>query len=298
MPAHTGFARTAAPRFRRSDYRFSPKRAPAASVETVIRIDSLVNRLYSVWIWAATAVIATAWLPLLALIYIITVPLDPGRYTVGRWFRRCAVTSVALNPLWRFRTSGFRPADPRLPYVAVSNHESLADIFLISHLPWEMKWLSKDAIFKIPIMGWMMRMAGDIAVSRSERSSRVEALEQCKDRLDRKVSIMIFPEGTRSNDGTLLPFKDGAFRLAVERGLPILPMAVAGTRSAMKKGSLVFGRSVAEVRVLEPIPTEGLTVKDVPALRDRVRALIQDARDQLAAELEPKSKLAASPSAT
>jgi len=258
----------------------------------------LVNRLYSVWIWAATAVIATAWLPLLALIYVLTVPRDPGRYTVGRWFRRCAVTSVALNPLWRFRTSGYRPVDPRRPYVAVSNHESLADIFLISHLPWEMKWLSKDAIFKIPIMGWMMRMAGDIAVSRSERSSRVEALEQCKDRLDREVSIMIFPEGTRSNDGTLLPFKDGAFRLAVERGLPILPMAVAGTRSAMKKGSLVFGRSVAEVRVLEPIPTEGLTVRDVPALRDRVRALIQDARDQLAAELEPESKLAASPSAT
>src|SRR5690554_264205 len=180
----------------------------------------------------------------MAVVYIFTVPRDPGRYTVGRWFRRAAVTSVALNPLWDFRVSGYRPPDPRRPYVAVSNHESLADIFLISHLPWEMKWLSKDTIFKIPIMGWMMRMAGDISVTRSNRSSRASAIEQCRDRLQKNVSVMIFPEGTRSKTSELLPFKDGAFRLAIELGLPILPIAVAGTRSAMQKGSLVFGRAV------------------------------------------------------
>lgn len=230
---------------------------------------------------------ALLWLPLLAVIYLFTVPRDPGRYTVGRWFRRCAVTAVTINPFWTFRTSGYRPADPRRPYVAVSNHESLADIFLISHLPWEMKWLSKDAIFRIPVMGWMMRMAGDISVARSKRSSRAEAMEQCKERLDRRVSVMIFPEGTRSGTGELLPFKDGAFRLAIENGVPILPMAVSGTRGAMRKGSLVFGQSRAEVRVLEPIETQGLTLRDVPELRDRVRALIQRNRDQLAAELNP-----------
>jgi 1-acyl-sn-glycerol-3-phosphate acyltransferase len=245
----------------------------------------VVRRLASVWIWITTAIIAAVWLPLLAVIYVLTVPRDSGRYTVGRWFRRGAVAAVALNPLWSFRTSGYRPDDPRRPYVAVSNHESLADIFLISHLPWEMKWLSKGAIFRLPIMGWMMRMAGDIAVERADRTSRVEALEQCKARLRRGVSIMIFPEGTRSSTGELLPFKDGAFRLAVEMGLPILPMAVTGTRGAMQKGSLLFGRSRAEVRVLEPIPTEGLSLRDVPSLRDRVRALIQATRDELAVEL-------------
>ena len=245
----------------------------------------MVQRLLSVWIWATTAILAFLWFPFLGLVYLATVPFDPGRYTVGRWFRRCAVAAVTLNPLWRFRTSGFRPSDPRRPYVAVSNHESLADIFLISHLPWEMKWLSKDSIFKLPVMGWMMRMAGDIPVSRSERSSRVEAREQCKNRLDRRVSVMIFPEGTRSRGGELLPFKDGAFRLAIESGLPILPMAVAGTRGAMKKGSLLFGRSRAEVRVLEPVPTDGMTLRDVAELRDHVRTLIQRERDRLAAEL-------------
>jgi 1-acyl-sn-glycerol-3-phosphate acyltransferase len=245
----------------------------------------LALRLASAWIWLTTAVVAVVWLPLLALIFAFTAPFDSGRYRVGRWFRRGAMAAVALNPLWSFRTSGYIPPNPRLPFIAVSNHESLADIFLISHLPWEMKWLSKDAIFKIPVMGWMMRMAGDVSVTRSERSSRAEALEQCKDRLQRNVSVMIFPEGTRSKTGDLLPFKDGAFRLAVELGVPILPMAVAGTRGAMGKGSLVFGRARAEVRVLEPIPTEGMKISDVPALRERVREMIQETRDRLVGEL-------------
>ena len=245
----------------------------------------MLQRVYSVWAWAVTAIICLIWLPWLALVFAATVPFDPGRYTVGRWFRRAAVAAVALNPLWHFRTSGVRIHDPRRPYVAVSNHESLADIFLISHLPWEMKWLSKESIFRIPVMGWMMSLAGDIAVSRSERASRAEALEACRERLRNHVSVMIFPEGTRSRTDELLPFKDGAFRLAVESGVPILPLVVAGTRGAMQKGSLLFGRSRAEVRALDPIPTDGMTIADVPMLRERVRDLIIAARAELMREL-------------
>lgn len=243
------------------------------------------ERALSAVIWAATGVLTLLWLPWLALVYTATAPFDPGRYTVGRWFRRAAVAAVALNPLWEFRTSGVRIRDPRRPYVAVSNHESYADIFLISHLPWEMKWLSKEAVFRIPVMGWMMRMAGDVAVRRAERSSRAEAMEECRDRLSKRVSIMIFPEGTRSRSSELLPFRDGAFRLAIETGAPILPLVVAGTRDAMASGSLVFRRARAEVRALEPIPTEGLTLADASALRERVRELIDTERTRLAHEL-------------
>ncbi len=246
--------------------------------------------LVSSWIWITNSLVAILWVPWLALVWLATAPFDPGRYVAGRWFRRAAVTAVALNPLWRFRTSGFRVRDPRRPYVAVSNHESMADIFLISHLPWEMKWLSKESIFKLPFMGWMMRMAGDIPVRRGERASRAEALEECRDRLAKRVSVMIFPEGTRSRTREMLPFKDGAFRLAIEAGVPILPLAVAGTRDALPKGSMLFGRATAEVRVLEPVPTEGLTLADVAALRDRVRDIIQEARDRLFSELETEER--------
>jgi 1-acyl-sn-glycerol-3-phosphate acyltransferase len=245
----------------------------------------LIQRILSVWTWCLIAVIALAGVAWMALVFAATAWRDPGRYTVGRWFRRCAVASVKVNPLWDFRTSGVVIPDPRRPYVAVSNHESFADIFLISHLPWEMKWLSKEAIFRIPVMGWMMRMAGDIAVRRTDRRSRADALEACRDRLRKNVSVMILPEGTRSADGELLPFHVGAFRIAVEMGLPILPMAVAGTRNAMPKGSLLFNRSRAEVRVLEPIETADLGPGDVQALRDRVRGLIEETRDELRREL-------------
>ncbi len=244
-----------------------------------------MQRLLSAWIWFTTGILVILWLPWLALVYVVTVPFDPGRYTVGRWFRRAAMVAVALNPLWKFRTSGVRIRDPRRPYVAVANHESLADIFLLSHLPWEMKWLSKEEIFRIPVMGWMMRLAGDVPVRRGERGSRAEALEECRDRLRKRVSVMIFPEGTRSRTDELLPFKDGAFRLAIEAGVPILPLAIAGTRHAMPKGSLLFSPVRAEVRVLEPIPTEGLTLQNLPELKERTRAVIDAARRELAREL-------------
>ena len=108
--------------------------------------------------------------------------------------------------------------------------------------------------------------------------------DEC-DRLQQQVSVMIFPEGTRSRDGELLPFKDGAFRLALEAGVPIVPLVVAGTRDAMAKGSFRFQRARARVKVLAPSETSGLTVNDVVALRDRTRAVIAEVRRVLVLEM-------------
>jgi len=244
-----------------------------------------VQRVASVLLWASIGLVALLWLPLLTLVFLATAPFDPGRYAAGWWFRRAAVVAVALNPFWRFRTSGVRIRDPRRPYVAVSNHESIADILLISHLPWEMKWLSKDSIFRLPLMGWMMRMAGDIPVRRGEVRSRAEAMEGIRDRIAKRVSVMVMPEGTRSRTDELLPFRDGAFRVAIEAGLPVLPIALAGTRNALQKGSWLFNRARAEARVLEPIETTGMTVAELPRLREEVRTRILEARAQLRSEL-------------
>ena len=108
----------------------------------------------------------------------------------------------------------------RNPYVVVSNHESFVDILLISHLPTEMKWMSKIEILRIPLVGWMMRLARDIPLERGDAASIAKALEASRERLDSKVSVMIFPEGTRSKTGELRPFKTGAFRLAIEAQVP------------------------------------------------------------------------------
>jgi 1-acyl-sn-glycerol-3-phosphate acyltransferase len=241
--------------------------------------------LLNAWAWVETVALVIVGTPLMALVFAATAPFDRGRYVAGRFFRLLGVTSVKLNPLWRFETAGPVLADPRRPYVAVSNHESYADIFLISHLPWEMKWISKETMFKIPLFGWMMQMAGDIQLRRGERSSAVQAMAAARERLARRVSVMIFPEGTRSRDGEMLPFKDGAFRLAIETGAPILPLVVAGTRDAMAKGTFRFQRARARVQVLAAIETAGLTLDDVSALKERVRACMVEARDRLRLEM-------------
>jgi 1-acyl-sn-glycerol-3-phosphate acyltransferase len=245
----------------------------------------LIEKVLSAAGWVTLFLVLILGLLYVGLVWLVTVPFDRGRYRAGRAFRHLAVAQVTLNPLWHFETEGKPPANPRKPYVAVSNHESYADIFLISHFPWEMKWLSKAALFKIPVMGWLMRMAGDIPVKRGSRESVVQALNECRDRLSKRVSVMIFPEGTRSPTGDLLPFKDGAFKLAIETGAPILPIAVAGTRNCMAKHSFQFKRARAKARVLEAIPTEGLTTADLPSLRERTRQVIDTARRDLQREL-------------
>lgn len=221
-------------------------------------------------------VLVIIWTPVVAIVRLVTAPFDRGAYAAGYLFRKLAVAHQRLTPLWTFRVEGEVPDDPRRPYVVVANHESFVDILLISHLPMEMKWLSKQTFFKFPLVGWMMRLAGDIPLRRGERESAIEALRQCADRLDKKVSVMIFPEGTRSKNGDLGAFKDGAFSTAIEAGVPILPLVVHGTRTALRKHDWRLGRSEAVVRVLEPVPTDGLGPDDVAALRERVRTMIAD----------------------
>jgi 1-acyl-sn-glycerol-3-phosphate acyltransferase len=243
----------------------------------------LWQSILSLWAWLVLVLCILLWFPLLIIVLLLTGPFDRGRYLTGFLFRRIGPAMATLNPLWRFRYSGTMPPDPRRPFVVVSNHESFADILLISHLPWEMKWLSKAELFRIPVMGWMMWLAGDIPVKRGFGPSAVEAMERCRDVLRKRVSVMIFPEGTRSKTAELLPFKDGAFRLAIEAGVPILPLALSGTGTALPKHGWRFGRSAAEVRVLEPVETTGLTLADVPALKARIREMIIRTRDALAA---------------
>jgi len=230
--------------------------------------------LLSIWSWFAFGLCVLVWVPMVAVTYVVTYPFDRGRYWPGYLYRKMPVAHQMLTPLWRFRVTGDLPANPRNPYVVVSNHESFADILLISHLPWEMKWLSKKEMFRIPVAGWLMYLAGDIQVDRGDRESAQRAMAACADYLHHRVSVMIFPEGTRAVDGELGPFKDGAFRLAIETQVPILPLAVAGTKEALRKHDWRFGRADAEVHVMAPVPTEGLTLDDVDELRERVRDLM------------------------
>ena len=232
----------------------------------------------SLLVWVAWELLVILWTPVVAIALVATGWWDRPRWIAGRVFRFGARLLVALNPYWSVRVEGCIPTRDAHPFVAVSNHESLADIILIGTLPWDMKWLSKSSIFRVPFLGLMMRMAGDVGVRRGEVASRAAAFTALKRWLERGASVMLFPEGTRSRTAEMLPFKNGAFRLAIETGLPILPLAVHGTRTAIRKGSMLFGNAHVVVRILEPVSTKGLEPEDLDELRARIRKQIEEAR--------------------
>jgi 1-acyl-sn-glycerol-3-phosphate acyltransferase len=229
------------------------------------------------------AVVLLLTLPALALVLLVTWPFDPTRRAAGRFLRICGASLAYTFPPWRVRVDGAIPPG-RHPFVAVANHQSFLDVFMLARLPWEMKWVAKEELFKIPWLGWMFRLSGDIPVRRGDHESGQAVLAAARRYLDRGMSVMFFPEGTRSRDGRLQAFKSGAFRLAIEAGVPVLPIAVQGTAEGMPKGSPWVRPARPRARVLPLVPTAGLSPEQADRLRDEVRERIAGAMAELERE--------------
>jgi 1-acyl-sn-glycerol-3-phosphate acyltransferase len=238
----------------------------------------IVNALLSAFVWIAFALTILLWLPLTALVRLLD--RDPAHYATGRFFRWLAKPIALLGPSWRVRLDGVRITNPRRPYVVVANHQSVLDIPMLALAPFEYKWVAKAALFRVPVLGWMMRLAGDIPLDRSSTRSGVIALQRARTLLEQKCSVFFFPEGTRSEDRRVYDFSDGAFLLAVKQQVPILPMAIEGASDCLPKHSWIFGDPhEIKIHILPPVETAGLTKADVPGLSSRIR---QDIIKQIA----------------
>ena len=239
----------------------------------------MIRIVRSVWIWAATAALMLLWVPLLGAIRLCDV--DPRRLRTGRWFRRLGRALARVNP-WRIHVSGAENIHPNQVYVIVSNHQSFADIPVLSHLKLDTKWLGKAELFRLPVFGWMCRMAGDVPIQRFDRRKGAMAMLQCARYLRQQCSVVFFPEGTRSLDGQVLPFNEGPFQLAIREQVPILPLVVEGSGAALPRNSWIFGVTQdIHLRILEAVSVDGWTIKQVPALRDAVRQRIVEELDRL-----------------
>jgi 1-acyl-sn-glycerol-3-phosphate acyltransferase len=248
--------------------------------------------LRSVWIWAASAVLVILWLPIMGIVWIFD---KEPRLRTGRWFRRLGRMVTYIGG-WRITITGRDYIDPNQVYVVVSNHQSLADIPLLSHLQPDTKWMAKIELFRVPLFGWMLRMAGDVPVDRAAPRQGARALMQCAKYLRRHCSVVFFPEGGRSPNGEVQPFNEGAFQLAIREHVPILPVVVEGTGKALPSQTWIWGNSRdIQLRVLEAIPVEGWGVKEGAALRDVVRQKIVDELSQIRAGARESSAVGLNP---
>lgn len=202
---------------------------------------------------------------------------DEAHYYTGRLFRKLGKAISRINPNWRINISGRTDIDDRKPYVMVCNHLSQADIPLISNLPWEMKWVAKKELFDLPVVGWMMKLAGDISVDRRSPERKKDTFRQAVHYLEKDCSIMFFPEGTRSRSGKLQKFAKGAFELAVTNNVPLLPMVIDGTQNALPKKNWKFEKAQhIRLKIMDPIKTEELEQDDIHALTNKVRNKIME----------------------
>jgi 1-acyl-sn-glycerol-3-phosphate acyltransferase len=185
-----------------------------------------------------------------------------------------------LIPPVRLEVEGVEKIDPSKRYVIASNHLSQFDIpLLFSVLPLHGRFLSKKEVFKIPLVGQAMRTIGIIEIDRASGGSSRQAINQgVKIAAERGYSLIVFPEGTRSTNGELLPFKKGAFRIAIDTGLPLVPVIIDGTELINSPGSKIFRPGTARVVICDPIETSGMTNKD--NLNDLVRSVESSINEQ------------------
>jgi 1-acyl-sn-glycerol-3-phosphate acyltransferase len=215
------------------------------------------------------------------VIWLVTLPFDPNGRVLHYYTCIWCGQHVWTNPLWRLDVKGRDAVDTSKAYVYASNHLSAGDIAVLFTLRLPFKFVSKHQNFWVPFIGWNMYLNRYVKLRRGDPASVRDVIKACKKWLDRGVSIMMFPEGTRSVTGVMGSFKLGAFKLAKEANAPIVPIVLDGTREALPKDGVLrqWGTMPIRVRVLDPIHPKDYA--NARALADAVRAKMEEAQEEL-----------------
>ena len=226
---------------------------------------------YKYLVFAPVVGLVTAVLAIAAFCLSFVLPSRTvGSLTAVPWAR-----TLATLPPMRVRVEGRENIDPQQSYVLASNHQSQYDIFVLyGWLGIDFRWVMKKELRSVPAIGVSCERLDHIFIDRSDRAAAVATLEDAKKKIVDGTSVMFFPEGTRSRGGELRRFKKGAFRMAIDLGLPILPLTVTGTRDVLPADTSNLLPGSARLIIHEPIPVDGMTKNDCSALSDRVREVI------------------------
>ena len=233
-------------------------------------------------------VVSTAWIVLYVLSFIALIvcyPFDKKRRVVHRISAWLTNTVFIFAPLARRRVVGMENIDPNKAYVMVLNHQSMVDILSIYNLPLVFKWVSKREVYRIPIVGRLLWMHGDIVINRASAKEAMQLVHsKGMEWLKKGATVSIFPEGTRSKDGQIHNFKAGAFILAKDAGVPILPVVLDGTSSLVRKGWMINWRNVTTIKVLPPVPAEEVAERSIKEVMPQVHTDMVDALAEIRAE--------------
>jgi len=237
-----------------------------------------MSRAVSFVYWSMALLVAVIMFPIAVMILLVTLPFDRRRAVLHQFTCLWASIYTWWSPVWSVSVRGREHIERGKTYVVVANHQSTVDIFSLHRLFWHFKWVAKEAMFKMPLIGWNMHLNRYIPIRRGDRNSVVEMFARCREALGQGSSVVLFPEGTRSQDGNLLPFKPGAFELAREAGMPILPVVIQGTLRALPPYGFTVSRARIRVNVLPAWPVERVQALSVEELTEQIR-------DQMAAYL-------------
>jgi len=237
----------------------------------------MTRRLYSTAFWAFLAGSSIALFPVAVGVWAVTLPFDRRKLLLHQFTCFWASLYTWTNPLWPVSIVGREKIRRGETYVMVANHLSLLDILVLFRLFRHYKWVSKIENFRIPFIGWNMRLNRYIELRRGDRDSVVQMMADCERTLRAGSSILMFPEGTRSRDGALQAFKPGAFELALRTQKPILPIVIEGTSNALpKRGFVLQGHHPIRVRILDPIPAQSFAHMSAKELAEQTRALFAE----------------------
>ncbi len=235
----------------------------------------IIKVLRSIFMWAIGGFITIA-LYFVMLFLAIVLPFDKKRKIVHAQCFWWSDAIIALNPYWDMHVRGLENIDKNRTYVIVSNHQSLADIAVMYQTKMQFKWVAKESLFKVPFIGWSLSLAKHIRLSRGSFSSIKQVYRQAAVWLRSSMSVLFFPEGTRSETNDMRDFQNGAFKLAIKEKVPVLPIYLEGTGNCIPKGSWLFEtRSPCNITVLPAIETTGFTSSDFARLRDEVKAAME-----------------------
>jgi 1-acyl-sn-glycerol-3-phosphate acyltransferase len=247
-----------------------------------------MNIIRSTIFWLLLVGTIILFFPLSFLVWMLVYPFDHNRVVIHWWlvYEFCLLSK--LMPVWRIEIEGGNKALKNTPYIIISNHQSLLDILILHCLRYRWKWISKIENSKIPFLGWYMLMAEYIYVDRGNKDSKAEMMGKCEQNLRKGISILMFPEGTRSKDKEIGPFKLGAFQLALMTDKSILPVVLDGTGGILPKNGLLFtGKSNLKIRVLDPVHPGTFGTANPEELALKFRNLMVDELQKMREVIKP-----------